>query len=420
VLLSFGWADGTTNFYNQYFGEARFTGRTYYGGHYGSNNDNHYEYFSASGMDFIIIHIEYDTSPDQAILDWADNLLSTNSNRRAIVVTHKMIHVGNPGHFSVQGGAIYDALKDHANLFLMLGGHISGEGQRTDTFNGNTVHSILANYQDRSNGGNGWLRIHEFVPASNKINVKTYSTELNQFETDANSQFTLNYGMTESIEEPFNQLSVINNVTSRNTASYSLTGLNGGSTYQWYVEVDDGSFTTTGPIWSFSTDAGLPVELSSFTALAAGSDILLNWRTETEVKNYGFEVQRTSFLPPPLQGGGGEAGGGWEKIGFVDGYGNTNSPKHYSFVDKSPAGGKHFSYRLKQIDNDGQFEYSQIIEVSLSPGNFVLQQNYPNPFNPTTTIKYQIPESGFVTIKIFNLLGEELIALVSEDKPIGR
>jgi hypothetical protein len=415
----FGWADGTTNFYNQYFGEARFTGRTYYGGHYGSNNDNHYEYFSASGMDFIIIHIEYDTSPDQAILDWADNLLSTNSNRRAIVVTHKMIHVGNPGHFSVQGQAIYDAIKDHANLFLMLGGHISGEGQRTDTFNGNTVHSLLANYQDRSNGGNGWLRTHEFVPASNKINVKTYSTELNQFETDANSQFTLNYGMTESIEEPFNQLSVINNVTSGNTASYSWTGLNGGSTYQWYVEVDDGSFTTTGPIWSFSTDAGLPVELSSFTALAAGSDILLNWRTETEVKNYGFEVQRTSFLPPPLQGGGGEAGGGWEKIGFVDGYGNTNSPKHYSFVDKSPAGGKHFSYRLKQIDNDGQYEYSQVVEINLSPSNFALYQNFPNPFNPATTINYSLPEEALVAIKVYNAIGEEIAVLVNENKEVG-
>jgi hypothetical protein len=399
--------DGTTNFYNQYFGEARFTGRTYYGGHYGSNNDNHYEYFSASGLDFIIIHIEYDKSPDQVILDWADNLLTTHANRRAIVVTHYLLGHPNLNTFSVQGQAIYDALKDHSNLFLMLGGHVGGEGQRTDTYNGNTVYSLLADFSWRPSGGNGWLRIHEFVPASNLINVKTYSPYIDQFETNGDSQFSLNYNMTESIEEPFNLLATINNVTSGNTASYTWTGINGGSTYQWYVEVDDGSSTTTGPVWSFSTDAGLPVELSSFTAQAIGTDVLLNWRTETEVNNYGFDILRRAQDDK------------WVTIGFVDGNGNTNSPKEYSFVDKSPAGGMRFSYRLRQIDNDGHYEYLKVVEISLSPSNFALYQNYPNPFNPTTTIKYQIPESGFVTIKIFNLLGEELIALVSEDKPIG-
>jgi hypothetical protein len=317
-----GNADGTTNFYNQYFGEARFTGRTYYGGHYGSNNDNHYEYFSASGLDFIIINLEYDNSPDQVILDWADNLLTTHANRRAIVITHHLLgSITNSDSFSVQGQAIYDALKDHSNLFLLLGGHIAKEGQRTDIDNGNSVHSLLASYASRMNGGDGWLRIHEFVPASNVIYVKTYSPYIDQYETDGDSQFSLIYNMTESIKEPFSLLTTINNVTSENTAYYSWKGLNGGSTYQWYVEVDDGSTTTTGQIWSFSTDAVLSAELSSFTA---------------------------------------------------------------------------------QV-----------------PQDFAMEQNYPNPFNPTTTIKYHIPELRFVTLKIFNLLGEELITLVSEKKPIG-
>jgi hypothetical protein len=314
--------DGTTNFYNQYFGEARFTGITYYGGHYGSNNDNHYEYFSASGLDFIIIHLEYDNSPDQVILDWADSLLTTHANRRAIVVTHHMLGTTtNSDSFSVQGQAIYDALKDHSNLFLLLGGHVAKEGQRTDIDNDNIVHSLLANYSSRVNGGDGWLRIHEFVPASNVINVKTYSPYIDQYESNGDSQFSLNYNMTESIEEPFNLLATINNVTSENTASYTWTGLNGGSTYQWYVEVDDGLTTKTGPIWSFSTDAVLSAELPSYT--------------------------------------------------------------------------------------------SQV------PQDFTIEQNYPNPFNPTTTIKYKISEFTFVTLKIFNLLGKELITLVNEEKPIG-
>src|SRR5205085_6450845 len=113
-----GDAAGTTTFFNQYFGSARFTGRNYYGGHYGTNNDNHYHLFSASGMDFIVISLEYDTAPDAAVLTWADNLLTTYSNRRAIVASHYILNAGNPATFGAQGQAIYNALRGHTNLFL--------------------------------------------------------------------------------------------------------------------------------------------------------------------------------------------------------------------------------------------------------------------------------------------------------------
>ena len=397
----------STTLYNQYFGIARFQGRAYYGGHYGSNNDNHYDLFSAGGMDFIIINLEYDTSPDQAILDWADNLLATNSNRRAIVVTHLVMNTGNPGSFRAQGQAIYDALKDRSNLFLMLGGHVFGEGRRTDVFGGNTVHSLAANYQNRANGGDGWLRIHEFVPASNVINVKTYSPYRDEYETDEDSQFSLNYNMTESPEAPFTQIAQYTGVTSGNTVSHTWLGLNSGSTYQWYVELDDESSTTTGPIWSFSTDQGLPVELASFTAHTVDSDVRLNWQTETEVNNYGFDILRKAHDDK------------WVTIGFVDGNGNTNSPKEYSFVDKAPTGGIQFSYRLKQIDNDGEYEYSEVVEVTLVSNDFALYQNYPNPFNTTTTINYSLPEDALVTIKVYNAIGEELLVLVNKTKEVG-
>ncbi len=179
---------------------SRFTGRSYYGGQYGTDSDNNYELFSAGGMDFIIIHLEYDTTPEEPVLDWADNLLTTYGSRRAIVTTHFMIHVGNPGIWSTQGLATYNALSDHSNLFLMLGGHTHGEGRRQDTaVNGNVVNTLLSDYQDYINGGDGWLRIMTFSPANDTIQVQTYSPTRNggsgDFQTDADSQFTLSYDM---------------------------------------------------------------------------------------------------------------------------------------------------------------------------------------------------------------------------------
>lgn len=188
-------ADGTTIFYNQYFGVDRFIGRDYYGGHYGSNNDNHFELFSAENMDFIVINLEFDLSPDSTVLNWADSVLQTHSDRRAIINSHYIIGNGNPANFGYQGQIIYDSLKHNSNLFLMLCGHIAGEGRRMDVYQGDTVYSLLADYQARANGGNGYLRIMEFFPQTNEISVKTYSPWLDVWETDANSEFVLKYDM---------------------------------------------------------------------------------------------------------------------------------------------------------------------------------------------------------------------------------
>lgn len=174
-----------------------------------------------------------------------------------------------------------------------------------------------------------------------------------------------------------------------------------------------------------TVDNPLPVELTSFTAVTKGNNILLNWQTATEINNYGFEVERTLTRPSPDVGEGGEAGRGWEKIGFVNGNGNSNSPKQYSFTDNNPIGGSKFNYRLKQIDNDGQFEYSNIIEVEIFPGRFELFQNYPNPFNPSTIIKYTVVVDANsapttpVKLIIYDALGNEVAIVVNEEKSAG-
>lgn len=189
--------NGTTTFYNRFFGEERFASRDYYGGHYGANNDNHFDLFSAGGLDFIVVYFEYDISANAQVLSWADSLLQAYPDRRAIVVSHYLVDPGPGAPWSAQGQAIYDVLKRHPNLFLMLCGHIlQAENRRTDIFDGNTVYTLESNYQWRANGGDGWLRIMQFSPANNEIRIKTYSPVLDAFEVDANSQFTLPYDMT--------------------------------------------------------------------------------------------------------------------------------------------------------------------------------------------------------------------------------
>jgi hypothetical protein len=200
--LPYGIALGNHDFtsgstaYNTYFPVSRFTGRSYYGGHYGTGNEHHYDFISAGGMEFIIICLSFaDQTPATAILDWADALLKSNSTKRGIIINHSILNPGIQGSFTAPGQAIYDALKDNPNLFLMVCGHVSGSGYRKDIYNGSTIYTMLADYQSESNGGNGWLRIAQFVPASDVIHMTTYSPTLNSWKTTVNDQFDLTYDM---------------------------------------------------------------------------------------------------------------------------------------------------------------------------------------------------------------------------------
>lgn len=163
--------------------------------------------------------------------------------------------------------------------------------------------------------------------------------------------------------------------------------------------------------WS---QAPLPVQLTSFTVGLFDNKVKLNWSTATEVSNFGFEIER-NIVGTKLA----LSEKGWEKIGFIQGHGNSNSPKDYTFVDANPPTGK-VQYRLKQIDYDGTFEYSNIVEVNVDiPNALVLEQNYPNPFNPETNISYKIPNESFVTLKIYDILGNEVATLVNEYQKPG-
>ncbi len=153
----------------------------------------------------------------------------------------------------------------------------------------------------------------------------------------------------------------------------------------------------------------LPVELTSFNAVSINSaTAVLNWTTATEVNNYGFEIEKMN-----------DRMNAWSNIGFVEGHGNSNSPKEYSFVDAELLNGD-VSYRLKQIDTNGKFEYSSVIELKNNLSKeYILKQNYPNPFNPTTVISYSIPTSSHVILKVFDVLGNEIATLVNKNQEVG-
>jgi len=152
-------------------------------------------------------------------------------------------------------------------------------------------------------------------------------------------------------------------------------------------------------------DYTIPVELVSFNASVIRDAVELSWMTATETNNQGFEIERASSSTTPVQG--------WEQVGYAAGFGTTTEPKAYSFIDSKLETGS-YTYRLKQIDFDGTFEYSNEINVEVEiPLQYALEQNYPNPFNPSTKINYSIPEDGFVKLAVYNLLGEEVAAIVN-------
>ena len=152
----------------------------------------------------------------------------------------------------------------------------------------------------------------------------------------------------------------------------------------------------------------VPTELTSFTAIQnASGQVELNWQTATETNNDMFIIER--------KGGNGEYG----VIGYVKGAGTTTEKQAYSFVDNNVIAGI-YTYRLKQVDFSGRFEYLNEVKVIVTrPDSYNLAQNYPNPFNPSTTIEFSIKDKSNVKLTILNVIGEEVAVLLNEEKEQG-
>ncbi|MBX2974611.1 MAG: lamin tail domain-containing protein [Ignavibacteriaceae bacterium] len=194
--------------------------------------------------------------------------------------------------------------------------------------------------------------------------------------------------------------------------TYHRNGTNGNQTDDYITS----ELITTGfsEFVFQSPSQPLPVELASFNAVPVNGAVKLIWQTSTEINNHGFDVERaiSANSSDDLT---------WETLAFVKGNGNSNSVKEYSYTDNNISASGKYAYRLKQLDTDGAYKYSPIVETDITVVlDYALEQNYPNPFNPSTTINYSIPNAEYVTIKVFNTLGEEVATLFNGNMEAGK
>ena len=167
--------------------------------------------------------------------------------------------------------------------------------------------------------------------------------------------------------------------------------------YSANLDADGNNYKgAAGTAYFFKDQAALPVELTSFTAqLQADQTNLLQWQTTTEENNKGFEIERSAN------------GESWETLDFIIGNGTTIEEQNYRYVDTQPIKGTNY-YRLKQIDFDGQFEYSKVITVTLK-SNISVSDFYPNPTNGLTRLDFEVSQSSDLIITVFNVMGQQLL-----------
>ena len=269
--------------------------------------------------------------------------------------------------------------------------------------------------------GSGTLTAEQFETSPSGIltasgvdgisNVRYFRVDKSSGITGGDANLTLSWGDDDNVADP-TSITVCGQADGGNwnyqnhDGGYTLTATGG------YVTT--GSFDASNATGNFAlgnlTGGGnpLPVSLSSFSASPSNGAIKLNWKTSVETGNHGFDIERSSDKSV------------WATLTFIQGQGNSNSSKAYFYSDNSIKKAGKYYYRLKQIDNNGGYKYSNIVEADfILPAVYALNQNYPNPFNPNTLISYSLPLASNVKISVYNAIGETVQILENGFKNAG-
>jgi len=246
-------------------------------------------------------------------------------------------------------------------------------------------------------------------------NYPSYSYHWSYAENNGQYEVWVNISQATNSNPEFFTMPIEFQINTSNKGSYRATVFNNQQTQDLYLITVDSQPTNVifdPDNWIMKDAQYVPVELTSFAANLNDESILLTWETATETNNKGFFVERKSSFA--------QTENEWNEIGFIEGYGTTSEIHEYSFVDNAPLFGVQ-QYRLKQVDYDGSFDYSETVEVNFNaPLTFELAQNHPNPFNPSTLISYSLPFGGEVNLSVYDMLGNKVATLVNGFKPSGK